>query len=156
MPVFRFTAGKSFLNYPTHPITIPRSQVRYDAIAPMAPQFSRVDISFRGAHVGIGRICHGTAAFGPHFQIRFDTALDVRGLGFALGTLLKVRISERHGQPQISLDRIGQAEAASESSSAPEQHHRGHLDPVNLAVQRQPRIVAESWRSGDLTETRAC
>ena len=62
---FRFTVNRSFLGYPSHPITIPRSQVDYDLVSVT----ERAAIVYPRGEKLHGRIYHSTAKRGPYYQI---------------------------------------------------------------------------------------
>ena len=70
MLAFRFTAGKAFFDYPTHPITVPKTQVSYSEL--QKKDLDRGDFVMilpRGERLE-ARMYSNVAGFGPYFQLR--------------------------------------------------------------------------------------
>ncbi len=91
MITFHFEVNASFLKYPSHPITVPKTQVDY----------ARIDAESLGPELRIvcpdgtrveGELYHGTAGYGPYYQLRVRP--DARDALAALphGTKLRVDI----------------------------------------------------------------
>ena len=72
MTFFQFWINKSFLEYPSHPITIPKSQIDYDKLREFHLDSGNYTILFpRGEKVN-GFMYHGIAGYGQYYQLRFN------------------------------------------------------------------------------------
>ncbi len=68
---FKFRINKSFLNYPFHPITIPKSQIDYSKLKEEQHKLDNVQIILPNLENTNGYIYFGTAGYGDYYQIRF-------------------------------------------------------------------------------------
>lgn len=68
---FGFTINKSFLIYPTNPITVPKTQVEYNKV--QQEGFDQGDLTIilpKGERMR-GHMYDDVAGYGPYYQIRF-------------------------------------------------------------------------------------
>jgi hypothetical protein len=89
---FTFRINRSFLQYRSHPITVPRSQVSYDEVERLLRHSNGAWISIHGSRPLRALLYRGTAGFGPYYQIRSVEAVQLRGAPMAIGTLTLVSI----------------------------------------------------------------
>ena len=68
---FDFTVNKSFFAG-NHPITVPKTQVDYDVIKALGLSDVKAFIVCPDATKLKGKIYHGTAGYGPYYQIRME------------------------------------------------------------------------------------
>lgn len=69
---FRFEVNKSFLDYETRPITIPKTQVDYGRIVKERLGADNVRVICPDMERLSGSIYSGVAGYGPYYQIRID------------------------------------------------------------------------------------
>ncbi|MGH7630205.1 MAG: hypothetical protein ACREOF_12675 [Gemmatimonadales bacterium] len=89
---FGFRVNHSFLFYPAHPITVPRSQVDYGMVREMLLHDCDVWIIVPNATPVRGIIYQGYAGYGPYYQIRSKEAIPLKAAGFARGDVVEVLI----------------------------------------------------------------
>lgn len=79
MIYFKFTINASFLQYSTHPITVPKSQVKYSQVVEEGIDRGDLTIIFpRGERVS-GHMYYGKAGYGPYYQVRMYTGQSLPG-----------------------------------------------------------------------------
>ena len=71
MAVFEFTINKSFLGEVNHPITVPKSQLPYEALATIGLDHANVTVILPRGEKYSAKIAHGEAGFGEYFQLQF-------------------------------------------------------------------------------------
>ena len=96
MTVFRFTAGKAFLENKGHPITVPKSQVPYLALEAEGLSQKNVTIIFPRGERFEGQLYHGEAGYGEYYQ------LQVRGEDRTLPRYINL-----HDRLFVSLAKVG-------------------------------------------------
>ena len=74
MAVFQFTVNKSFLNRSGHPITIPRSQLSYQALIALGLDHKHITVILPYGERFEAEIYHGDAGYGEYYQLRFSGA----------------------------------------------------------------------------------
>ena len=79
---FDFKVNKSFLQNPSHPITIPKSSVDYKIIESMDVVSFDAIIICPDSTKWKGKIYQGIAGYGPYYQIRME--------GYAQDPLYKI------------------------------------------------------------------
>ena len=70
MIVFRFKINDSFLNYSTHPITVPKSQVDYNKLVRENLDRGDLNIIFPKGEILKGHVYYGVSGYGEYYQIR--------------------------------------------------------------------------------------
>lgn len=73
MITFRFTINESFRSGPTHPITVPKSQVDYSVLSDAGLGKGEYTIIFPKGERARGHMYSGVAGYGPYFQLRFHS-----------------------------------------------------------------------------------
>jgi hypothetical protein len=89
---FIFNVNDSFLCYPTHPITIPRSKVDYAQIRGLLALSDDVWIHLAQIGAWPARIVGHTAGFGPYYQIRCVGHVPLTRAGLSKGVPLFVSL----------------------------------------------------------------
>lgn len=79
MLYFRFTINASFLQYSTHPITVPKSQVKYSQLVSEEVDKGDLTIIFPKGERVRGHMYYGEAGYGPYYQIRMYTHQSLPG-----------------------------------------------------------------------------
>ena len=100
---FQFRVNRSFLEYPTHPVTIPRSQVDYGMVESMLAGGPRVDLQVADDPATPAQIYGASAGFGPYYQIRAESALALDQPGFELGDKLLVTLDRSERSVHVRL-----------------------------------------------------
>lgn len=67
---FRFTINTSFLKYSTHPITVPKQQVKYSQLVKERLDKGDLTIIFPKGQRVCGHMYYGKSGYGPYYQIR--------------------------------------------------------------------------------------
>ena len=89
---FTFKVNSSFLSWPSHPITVPRTQIDYsDLEAEGLDRGSLTVVCPDGTSVS-GEMYSGTAGYGPYYQIRMGVPKTHGLLGFPLGFSLSIEL----------------------------------------------------------------
>ena len=70
MQRFRFKVNSSFLSWPSHPITVPRSQIDYIALEREGLHEGSLRVVCLDGTTVNGEMYSGTAGFGPYYQIK--------------------------------------------------------------------------------------
>ncbi len=70
MVYFRFTINASFLKYSTHPITVPKNQVKYSQLVKEKLDKGDLTMIFPKGQRVRGHMYYGRAGYGPYYQIR--------------------------------------------------------------------------------------
>jgi hypothetical protein len=95
MQGFRFVLNNSFMSYPSHPITIPRSQVSYKALENELGQVREGRLRFPdGSSVGV-RLNHSVAGFGEYYQLRTQGHCGWLGTSARVGHPVTIVIGRR-------------------------------------------------------------
>ena len=68
---FRFRINQSFLAYPGHPITVPKSEVDYDRLKIELLHQGEFVVIFPKGERTIAKMYFGDAGYGPYYQLRF-------------------------------------------------------------------------------------
>ena len=97
MAVFRFTAGKAFLENNGHPITVPKSQLPYRTLEAEGLCQKHVTIVFPRGERFEGQLYHGEAGYGEDYQ------LQVRGEDRKLPKYIKL-----HDSLFVTLAKVGE------------------------------------------------
>jgi hypothetical protein len=105
MIVFKFRVNHSFLAYPAHPITVPRSQVDYDQVQNVlsAQDEAWVHLPNIGAYRGL--MYHGRAGYGPYYQVRLLEPVRMVLTGLDVGELVEVLIFQAEGRVEVHVRR---------------------------------------------------
>ena len=80
MILFPFTINRSFLRYPSHPITIPRRYVDYGELEHMLRSSREVYVSPPLGSPVQAVVRHGQSGWGEYYQLQLRTPLDDHGL----------------------------------------------------------------------------
>ncbi len=68
---FKFEVGRAFLDYPGHPITVPKGEVDYKQLeSDLLHQGEFIVIFPRGERL-TAKMYHGDAGYGPYYQLQF-------------------------------------------------------------------------------------
>ena len=70
MIIFRFKINDSFINYYTHPITVPKSQVDYNQLVRENLDSGDLNIIFPKGEILKGHMYYGISGYGAYYQIR--------------------------------------------------------------------------------------
>lgn len=100
---FRFTINKSFLDWPSHPITVPKSKVNYATLE--AEGLDRGDLRVQspdGSTLG-GLMYSGKAGYGFYYQIRIDVPDRHSLLRLPLGSQLLVELVRQGNTSWVKL-----------------------------------------------------
>jgi hypothetical protein len=108
MITFWFRINASFLGYPAHPITIPKSQVPYGEVADLLLVSRDVWINIDGSPPTRGHVYHGIAGWGEYYQIRCDAPLLLFAKQFGHGELVQVSLLVAEGRLEIHVRRVWQ------------------------------------------------
>lgn len=103
MITFDFRINASFLNYTSHPITVPRSQVAYSEVERLRRLSEDVWISIHGRRSLRGQLYRGTAGFGPYYQIRALDAVQLAGAPVELGAQAQVSMYFADNRLEVNL-----------------------------------------------------
>jgi hypothetical protein len=109
MVTFWFRINDSFLGYPSHPITIPKSQVPYGEVAELLLRAKEVWISIDASPPVHGRIYHGIAGWGEYYQIRCEDPLAVLDTGLGRRQLSRVGLFVADGRLEVHIRRVSGA-----------------------------------------------
>jgi predicted HNH restriction endonuclease len=90
---FKFKINESFLNYSSHPITIPKSQIDYSILNKEQQKFDKVKINLLTEEKTNGYIYFGTAGYGDYYQIRFRDFKDDYLKYFELNKSFSIRLT---------------------------------------------------------------
>lgn len=74
MLTFHFRVNDSFLSYQNHPLTVPRSEVDYAAVASEGIDQGVLTVIFPHGERREARLYGGEAGYGDYYQIRFQGA----------------------------------------------------------------------------------
>jgi hypothetical protein len=105
MITFTFRVNDSFLGYPAHPITVPRSQVEYNKVRELLSGSDKVWITVPHGATVPGAIYHGRAGYGPYYQVRFNAPIPVSEAGLEKDELVKVMIFQVEGRVEVQIRR---------------------------------------------------
>jgi hypothetical protein len=72
MASFEFTVNESFLEGSGHPITIPKSQLPYQALGVIGLDHKHVVVVLPHGERFEAEIYHGEAGYGEYYQLRFN------------------------------------------------------------------------------------
>jgi hypothetical protein len=72
VPSFSFVVNKSFLGSNSHPITVPRTQVRYSELAQSGAGGKPLRVICPNGRRLHGQLYEGEAGFGHYYQIRME------------------------------------------------------------------------------------
>src|SRR5436190_21965245 len=102
---FQFEVNKSFLNYPNHPITVPKRL--YPAMAAEGIGPGSLSVEAPDGSVLSGDLYHGTAGYGPYYQIRIAVPPSHPILGLRMGSDVSVVLERSNGQNWVRLRALG-------------------------------------------------
>lgn len=71
MASFEFTVNLAFLNYASHPITIPKSQLPYQTLGSIGLDHKHVTVILPQGERFEAKVYHGKAGHGEYYQFRF-------------------------------------------------------------------------------------
>lgn len=103
---FRFTVNKSFLDWPSHPITVPKSKVDYARLE--AEGLDRGDLRIQtpdGSTLG-GLMYSGKAGYGFYYQIRIEVPDRHSLLNLRIGSELIVELDRTANTSWVGLRTI--------------------------------------------------
>lgn len=105
MITFEFRINDSFLSYPGHPVTVPRSQVDYGEVEKLLSNGDEVWVHL--PHVGAykGLIYHGRAGYGPYYQIRLLEAVPIILTGLETGQRVEVLLFQAEDRVEVHVRR---------------------------------------------------
>lgn len=100
---FQFKVNKSFLSWPSHPITVPKSQLAYADLE--AEGLDRGDLKVVCPDVTSlrGEMYSGTTGFGPYYQIRIAVPVSHSILALPAGSCLSVALERRDNVSWVRL-----------------------------------------------------
>lgn len=102
---FLFTVNRSFLKYPTHPVTVPRSRVDYTQLRREGMGPSLTIVAPTGRTVA-GRLYSGNAGYGPYYQIQAEGHLGDPLYELQLGARLRVDVARTPTGTVVSMHRL--------------------------------------------------
>ncbi len=97
---FRFTVNKSFLDWPTHPITVPKSKVDYTSLEDEGLDDGELRIQTPDGSTSGGLMYSGKAGYGFYYQIRMNVPDGHSLLSLPIGSELIVEL-ERNGKTSL-------------------------------------------------------
>ena len=103
MIVFSFTINSSFLNYPTHPITVPRSCVDYRRIRAEFEERALLRIVAPNGVEFTGELYFATAGYGEYYQIRVKGGPKQSLSGLTRGDRVSVQLAHGISGPEVRL-----------------------------------------------------
>lgn len=98
---FAFRVNRSFREYATHPITIPKSQVDYRQLERELAGGVEGDLRFPDGSSVPAFVYGGVAGYGPYFQIRSQRYSPWVAQRTAVGDLIEVDLSSERGRLAI-------------------------------------------------------
>lgn len=101
MIAFRFKVNRSFLEWPSHPITVPRSQVDYQSLERELGHTDSLEIITPEGERLRGTLHYGVAGYGPYYQIRIPDRASLSE--FRLGQTLRIKMQSSGEQISVSL-----------------------------------------------------
>jgi hypothetical protein len=101
MVKFIFRVNGSFLRYPSHPITIPRSRVDYARVEEILGNKEEVWIGIVGTATARGIIYSGRSGWGEYLQIQAREPMYLGRDWLQLGKLVEVLIFEADRRVEI-------------------------------------------------------
>ena len=103
---FLFTVNRSFLEYPTHPVTVPRSRVDYAQLRREGLGPSLTIVAPTGQTV-TGRLYSGIAGYGHYYQIQADGHRGDPLYELPLGACLRVEVARGDMGTVVRLHNLG-------------------------------------------------
>jgi hypothetical protein len=104
---FTFKVNSSFLSSPSHPITVPRTQIDYlDLEGEGLDRGSLTVVCPDGTSVS-GKMYSGTAGFGPYYQIIMEVPKTHPLLGLPIGFRLSVELERVNNIRWVRLRPLG-------------------------------------------------
>jgi len=100
---FAFRVNRSFLTYPGHPVTIPKSQTDYREVAELVGPSDEVWVSTEGSVPVRGIIYWGNAGFGDYYQLRVRSPMALQAEWLQLGTLVEVLLYRADGRVEVCI-----------------------------------------------------
>lgn len=113
MITFWFRINDSFLGYPAHPITIPKSQVPYGDVADLLLTAREAWITIPGAPAIRAKVGHGIAGYGEYYQVRCLEPLLIRADQVSRGDLTQISLFIADGRLEIHLSRCRDSQTIS-------------------------------------------
>ena len=102
---FRFKVNQSFLTWPSHPITVPKSQIDFAQLEEEGLDRGDLKVVCPDGTSLSGKMYSGTAGFGPYYQIRMVVPETHPILDLPVGSRLSVELVRRSNLNWVRLSR---------------------------------------------------